>query len=421
MSKRTFLTTILIVSICQLCFSQKYYDQVFNNKIKTVRCYKKGWPLSYPSIELNSDTEIEITFDDLENVTKNYYYTIVHCDKNWEESMIPESKYISGINQNSIYDYDYSFNTTTNYIHYTINIPNDDVQLKCSGNYIIKVYEDFNSDTPVFTKRFIVYESQVTVDANVRYILQSSVQNEVQRVDFTINHPKFEILNPLDEITVHIFQNKRLDNAILDIKPQFIKNNQLVYHYINNYSFEAGNEFRSADIRGLNNNGGRIQEMSYHEPYYHAVLFPDKPLINSKYYFNNDFNGDYVIESYDNEDVDLESEYIIVHFTLQRTSPFAGAKVYLLGSFTDWLFNKDNELHYNYNTGKYEKSMLLKQGYYNYQYAVITNGSDKASVYPVENSFAETENNYRIIVYYRGTSDQYDRIIGMTMVNSGNK
>ncbi len=65
--------------------------------------------------------------------------------------------------------------------------------------------------------------------------------------------------------------------------------------------------------------------------------------------------------------------------------------------------------------------MLLKQGYYNYQYAVITDGSDKASVYPVENSFAETENNYRIIVYYRGTSDQYDRIIGITMVNSGNK
>ncbi len=418
MSKRSMLITILITFVFQLSFSQKYYDQVFNNKIKTVRCYKEGWPLSYPAIELNSDDRIEITFDDLENVTKNYYYSILHCDKNWNESTISESVYISGMNQNSVSDYDYSFNTTINYVHYSIDIPNEDVQLKCSGNYILKVYEDFDKDNPVFTKRFIVYESQVSIDANVRYILQSSVQKEVQRVDFTINHPNFDISNPLDEITVHVFQNKRLDNAILNIKPQFIKTDQLVFHYINEYTFEAGNEFRTADIRGLNNNGGKIQEMSYHEPYYHALLFPDKTLLNKKYYFNNDFNGDYVIESYDNEDVDLESEYIIVHFSLQRTEPFAGAKVYLMGSFTNWIFNKDNELQYNYNNGQYEKTMLLKQGYYNYQYAVKPVDSDMASVYPVENSFAETENNYRIIVYYRGTSDHYDRVIGMTMVNS---
>ncbi len=415
-----FLTFILL-TFCEYISSQTYTNSVFNNKIKTVQCYKKGWALTSPAIELNSDSQIEIAFDELSGDSKNYYYSVIHCDKDWNESNIPESDYMTGINRIAVNDYDYSFNTTTNYIHYKIDIPNEDIQLHCSGNYIIKVYEDFDNENPIIIRRFMIYESKVNIYANVRYLMTTSAQKETQEVEFTIDHQNFTISNPLQEVTVHIIQNKRQDNAIKDMKPQFIKDGKLVYNYNREYLFEAGNEFRSFDIRNLNYNGDKVKEFTYQNPFYHAELKQDKPLINQKYFFNNDFNGDYVIENKQNDETELESEYVMVHFALQRTDPFPDAKVFLMGSFTDWEFNSSNQLQYNYSSRQYEKTLLLKQGYYNYQYAMKTNHSDVASVYPIENCYAEAENEYTIIVYYKGISDRYDRIIGLNQINSVSK
>ncbi len=421
MQRNSILLTLLILTLCGYISAQTYTNAVYNNKVKTVRCYKKGWALSPPTIELNSDSQIEITFDELSGDSKNYYYSIIHCDKNWTESNIPESEFMTGINRLPVNDYDYSFNTTTNYIHYKIDIPNEDIQLHCSGNYIIKVYEDFDDNNPVFIRRFMIYESKVNVFANVKYLMTTSTAKETQEVEFTIDHQNFEISNPLQEVTVHIFQNKRQDNAIKDMKPQFIRDGQLVYNYNREYLFEAGNEFRAVDIRNIKYNGDKVLEYTYQNPFYHAELKPDKPLLNQKYFFNNDFNGDYVIENKEDDDTDLGSEYVLVHFALQRFEPFPDAKIFLMGSFTDWAFTISNELQYNYNSRQYEKTLLLKQGYYNYQYAMKTNHSDEATVYPIENCYAETENEYTIIVYYRNIADRYDRIIGLNQINSVSK
>ena len=50
---------------------------------------------------------------------------------------------------------------------------------------------------------------------------------------------------------------------------------------------------------------------------------------------------------------------------------------------------------YNPASGKYEKTLLLKQGSYNYQYLFLPDGGSAASAGPIEGNYYETVNKLR--------------------------
>ena len=61
--------------------------------------------------------------------------------------------------------------------------------------------------------------------------------------------------------------------------------------------------------------------------------------------------------------------------------------------------------------------MLLKQGAYNYQYVVVTDGG-KADVGRLEGNFHETSNEYLVKVYHRPRGTRYDRLVGAAVIMS---
>jgi hypothetical protein len=76
---------------------------------------------------------------------------------------------------------------------------------------------------------------------------------------------------------------------------------------------------------------------------------------------------------------------------------------------------------YNEHNKQYECTMLLKQGWYNYEIAFVKNGDSKATTTMFEGSHYETENDYVVLVYYRNPRDRYDRVIGTGIANTLNK
>jgi hypothetical protein len=75
---------------------------------------------------------------------------------------------------------------------------------------------------------------------------------------------------------------------------------------------------------------------------------------------------------------------------------------------------------YNPQTKSYVKDLLLKQGGYNYLYAVVPYGSKSTSLSMNGNTFVmekiegnawETENEYAIYVYHRPFGSRYDKLI----------
>ncbi len=394
-------------------------NQTFNNQIKTVQLHKLGWEHSYPYYELGSSENLVLSFDELSAESKNYNYSVVHCDANWEPSFLQEIDYINGFNQNPILNFDYSFNTTIDYIHYRVSFPNEEFTITKSGNYIIKVYEDFDVDHPVLTQRFMVVESRINILATTRFAANAEIRKYMQELHFTIAHPSMQIPDPLKEIKVNVFQNMREDNALINVKPQFIKKGEIEYQHNRELMFEGGNEYRWLDLRSIRFLNDKIRDVAFHDPYYHVELMPDAIQGEASYFFRSDFNGQYVISLQEQQrDANLESDYVLVHFSLPRKTSYPGSDVYVMGGLSNWQLNDDNKMTYNDITRCYEATLLLKQGFYNYQYGIKSKYQEKASVASAEGSYSQTENNYFIVVYYRGISDNYDRIIGVAEINT---
>lgn len=388
------------------------------SNIHTVQLHKTGWNMSYPIINLNSQEQLTLSFDDFAYDTRNYQYSIIHCNSNWEESDLMQTEYIQGFMPNPVLNYEYSFNTTFDYIHYSLNFPNDDIQLKISGNYIIKIYESGNEEHPVLTRPFYVTESLVNIVPRIKYAANNAIRESMQEINFKILHPNFSINNPRDDIRVIIQQNGRWDNRNTELKPLFIREDELAYEYSREPLFDGGNEYRWLDIRSTRFAPEHVEEITFHDPHFHISLFADRNLGDRSYFYREDFNGKYYIDVRENRDPKIEGDYVYVHFKLPVEDPLANGDVYVSGGLSDWQLSDKNKMTYNYQTRMYELTLLLKQGFYNYQYLFYKNSKPHAEAGRFEGNYGQAENDYIIYVYYKNISDNYERLIGVNISNS---
>jgi hypothetical protein len=161
-----------------------------------------------------------------------------------------------------------------------------------------------------------------------------------------------------------------------------------------------------------------VREIDYRPPRYHVFLYPDEPRDNGRYFYREDLNGRFYIEVQEGRNRHTESDYVHVHFTLPMETPFTDGEVYVSGALNNWEFNEINRMSYNYVNRAYELNLLLKQGYYNYEYAFIREDSKFPDAAFLEGSYYETENDYVVYVYLSENTARYDRLIGFQIFNS---
>jgi hypothetical protein len=423
--KKTIVIGVTIIFAFGLCNAQKreifYKDYIYSDDIKTVMLHKKGWELSYPVMELNSRDVLQLSFDELGTDPNTYYYTIIHCSSDWEPSNLMENDYIEGFTESNIKNYSLSFNTTYDYVHYTLDLPNEELAPKISGDYILLVYENFNRDNPVLTRKFFVLEKKVEVNAEVKRPKAGKLRDKGHEIDFKIQYSGYQIRDPYADIKVTLMQNYRNDNMITDLKPLFITNTELDYSYDNENTFMAGREFRYFDIKSTRYQAEFIDSVRFQVPYYHVYVSPLDNRSNKPYYFVNDLNGRFYIDVQEGRDRHVDADYLYVHFTMPVDAPVIEGNVYLLGALTDWNFGKENEMIYNYDKRQYELDLLLKQGYYNFLAAYLPKKRFKADLSYFEGNFYETENDYSIFVYHSDFASRYERLIGYLKINTINK
>lgn len=393
-------------------------NHTFVNNIKTIQLHKNGWELSYPILELNSSEKLLLSFDDLADEVGDYYYTFIHCDAGWNTSDLIETDFLEGFPENQITNYKYSFNTTVKYIHYKLEFPNDDIQFRNSGNYILLVYKSFNKEEPLFTRRFLVYENLVDVRASIIRPTITKFRDTGQEIEISVKHLRYDILDPYSDIKVVVSQNGRWDNAVKFDKPSFVRNREIVYDFDRKNIFYGGSEYRYFDIKSIRYQTEYIRTIDFMHPNYHIGLYPSKSKASLSYFFDQDLNGKYYIRIQEGVNNDTEADYVKVYFTLTMDYPLGTSDIYVFGALSDWACKADNHMIYNFDTRAYEGSLLLKQGYYNYEYIVKEKGKVVANNTLIEGSHFETENDYLVFVYYQGSGTRYDRLIGTVMVNT---
>lgn len=386
-----------------------YSNQIFNTNIKSAICNKKEIEQSIGIINLGSNDKLAISFDDLIGDRKNYYYTILHCNEDWTKSNLIESEFIEGFSNQPIINYAFSFNTIQQYTHYEFEFPNSQIKPTLSGNYVFKIYEE-NGDVILF-KRFMVLDSKVTIKSNVRKATLAEYRAIKHEIDFSINHKDVDISDPFTEIKVHIKQNNNEENTVTNLSPLFVKNEDLIYDYEEENTFFGNNEFRHFDFSSLRYQSERIQKINFDGQYNNIYLFNDQKRSYDQYSIQPDINGKFLINSQEGWESKTEADYAYVHFSLP-IDQIINDDIYLLGEFSDWILKDDFKLNYNIQKNQYEKKIFLKQGYYNYQYAVLNKDKKKIDISFIEGSHYQTRNEYHIYVYLRKVGSTYDQLVG---------
>ncbi|MCE1198267.1 MAG: DUF5103 domain-containing protein [Marinilabiliales bacterium] len=384
--------------------------------LHTVQFYTEGWEFSLPVLEMGSSRRIILSFDELSGTTRSYRYSITHCNADWTPSRLALPEFLEGFPENSLNDYATSVNTTIPYVNYRLVLPNDEVGFKVSGNYLLKIWEEGHREQPVLIRPFFLSERVALIAGAAQKATFEGFNGESQQLSFSLNFPELPLSDPLNEIYTVVMQNGRWDNRMAGMHPTFIRQNQLIYE-TTDHPWKAGNEFRNFDAKNLQVNGVGVKSIEFRDPYYHLYLEKDYSLQKEVYLTKKDLNGQYLVKNDRAANADLESDYVFVHFTLQPPDKVTNDQIYLFGALTGWQCADINRMKYEPSTGIYEGVLLLKQGFYDYQY-VLQKGDGTIDAGFLEGSHVLTENDYRIFVYYKGFGSRYDRLIGYRSINS---
>lgn len=406
----------LIVSLLATCFmSAQVTETSAPNYIKTIAFKGSTYESQLPILKLGEPLLLE--FDALVGTEPDFYYEIEHYNYDWTRSDLVKSEYLRGFDNQRIVNYKNSFNTYQIYSHYMLRIPNEQTKgLLVTGNYLMSIYND--DDELVFSRKFMIYEDLVNVGVLIKRSRDVKHIDTKQSVDIIINNNNFNFNNPLENVKSLIIQNNNLNTAISNVKPQYTLGNQLVYKYTSETSFWGGNEylyFENKDVRAANV-GVQFIDL---KDIYHNYLFVNTSRANQLYTYNPDINGNFLITAIDTQDVSIEADYTMIHFALQYPELTDGKSVYVYGNFNNYALEPDNELQFNAETGLYECAFRLKQGFYNYKY-VVTDKSGNLDEGAISGNFYQTENDYKVLVYYRDLGARYDRLIGVGEASSVN-
>lgn len=381
-----------------------------SDNINTLRAISCGDWERAPMIALGSDETIEFSFDEMSHRYHRFTYHITHCDAQWKESNLLESEYIDGFNDQPIDEWNNSLNTTFDYTHYSLTFPNNDLSFKISGNYRLSIREDGKE---VAWFRFLITENMNKLSAKIDGNTDIDTHKSHQQVEMTVNLSGLNVTNPDREIYTVVMQNRRTDNAVLNPQPTYNSGGRLTYEHSKDLIFTAGNEFRRFEIINMYDYFKNVDRVSFHDPYYHGDLLEDTR--HHAYTFDFDHNGRYLIRYNQADDSDIEADYLFVHFSL-ASQKLQGGKLYVSGHFTGGNNIGKYEMEYNDRTGRYEATVLLKQGAYDYQYIWIPDGETVGQTKPTEGDWYETKNEYLILLYYRQRGSRYDRLISTLQI-----
>ena len=389
-------------------------NRILNPDIASLQVVAGNNWLSMPVVGLGEGVPVNIAFDDLTHEYRRYAYKVEHCNADWSTSGdLFVSDYIDGFNADNVIEHvEQSINTNMLYTHYRFQIPNERCKLKMSGNYRVTIYDANDDDKAVAECCFMVVEPRMGIKLSVDANTDKGINSRWQQVAMEVKYGGgLSVTDVQRQIYTVVMQNGRWDNAVVNAKPQFMMGDGLRWSHNAQLVFEAGNEYRKFEMLDVRQANMGVEKIDWDGKEYHAYLWPDEP--RGSYVFDEDANGAFYIRNSDNRENNSTSEYVHVHFTLR--SPRLEGDVFVNGVWTNDQLAAPYQMQYDEGAQCYRLSLLLKQGYYSYQYVWQQSNGQTATV-PSEGSFYQTENRYQALVYYRKLGERADRLVGFTEI-----
>ncbi len=398
-------------------------DHIYHKNIRTVKLHKAGDIYSYPVLALNSNEQLELHFDDLDGDIKNYYYSYQLCNVDWTPSTVFTFDYIKGFQSNRISTYRNSSISFTRYTHYQAFFPDRNIIPTRSGNYLLKVFLNDDTSKLVFTKRFIIVDNKVSVAAQMSQPMGGQYFRTHQRVQVSISTAKARLntFTPQD-LKVVVLQNYVWPTAVMIDRPTIYRGDYYEYNG-DELSFPAGKEWRWINLSSIRLMSDRMKDIVKGNERTDVYVKHDAERSQQIYVYYRDNNGLYSIENMDGNNPYWQGDYAYTHFTFvpPGNRAYIGKNIYLFGELTNYSLDDSSRMEFNADKGVYERTLLLKQGFYNYSYMTAPDKertNQPLAFESTEGNYQGTENTYMVLIYFRPFGARSDELVGYARVNS---
>lgn len=361
-------------------------------------------------IEIRQQDAWYLSFDDLSLKTNTYYLRILSCQSDWTPSSLAEIEYLQDFNDIPLRDAKSSMGTKIPYLNYHVPLP----KVRISGNYIAQVYANRNKRDTVFTQRFSIVENEIQVGASVQFGQTNASRATSQVIQLQLRYSDGLMIQSEEDLRVFIRKNNE-PNFILKNLPKPVINGMDRSIRFPSFNQEnsvlAGNEYRLIDLRSVQQKLNFVSSIDEKET---QTLITTQMETAQGYYpytERRDLNGHYIISNYENLSDARFADYVICQFNLKATNQ-APEDVYVTGGFNDYQKTATNRMVYVPSLGIYQANLMLKQGIYNYRFE-----TKDPSDY-LEGNYAQTENQYDILVYFRKPGTRIDALVGFQRINS---
>jgi hypothetical protein len=249
------------------------------------------------------------------------------------------------------------------------------------------------------------------------YLVENLFVLHKQNLEFSIKSDAIQFQNPLLNVKIMLMQNGNFNTAIKNVKPMFTIGNDLIYRYDTETQFWGGNEFLNfynKDIRAANNTVALVRSNET----YNSILHTNIARRSNIYTFFPDINGNFLVRNINGENFNIEADYAWVFFSLSAPAYFGKNDIYIVGMFNGYARSEENKMEYNKEKGLYEKALMIKQGFVNFEYQIADKKGNVDYENAIDGNFHQTLNDYLALVYYRENGQRYDRVIGRGFTTS---
>lgn len=391
-------------------------------RINAVQWRSNGQPVSWPVTDLSGSRPLTLSFDIIESMGDDLDNTpwlrgrLEHRDANWKKENIADNEFIRHFNVAEIGQGEPSIGgITTLYRHFEVEMPPRDIDPYISGNYLFHIYADSNPDSILLTVPFMIEENSASINGNVAVVTDIDYKSKHQQLALEVTPVSIDNRIRPQEFIVFAGQNNAAPTWRNLGFPTRIADNKAIFQHKNELIFQAGNEYRRMEVIENTVPMLHVDHIEWHDPFCHQVLQTDSRRNGSHYLYDYNNVGKFFVREYSSVDPDYEADYCVVHFTLDGEGIPENSAIYVEGDFTGRSFSPYALMSWDPMENIYYKSMLLKQGAYDYKY--LTPKSPEG-LFSVEGNYHETGNEYNVAVYYRIPGERYDRLAATTTLST---
>lgn len=380
--------------------------------VRTVQLYRGDDEQHVPVVSIHGGTPLTLEFDLLEREGRPLSVYFVHADRTWSADLSP-SQAFETYSDDTLLDYQSSQGTDVDYVHYRYRFPNDDLQFRVSGNYVLRVTEKGKRNAVLFERAFYVTEQKGSLTTGLQSVPVRGRSRSAVRPIARYEPPPHLRANPSDYAACFVRAGHRSDTRCSE-RPLLMDQPRLVFELEERLAFAPTFRDYVLDV-GQPRSGQRILRTDASTSPVEVYLEADHAHLDGPR-LGAGLTGQTVIRQAvpNRADPSVTGEYMRVQFAFVPPNgrPFGDA-VRLVGSFAGMSPSNGYEMDWNPAPKRYEVSLLLKKGRYQYFYQLSE--SDRSS-YTHRTSGELSRHVFTTLVYYRDPARNTDRLLRVGQV-----